>query len=128
MTDLVTNVDTGALLTLTDSAAGTFHSTDQLNNCGSGLNGIIDLTKATSASVVVSIEGKDVASGKYYTILSSAALTTISTTLFSIFPEAAAGGGWSLVRALLPRTWRVTVVITGGSADVSGTIGASVIE
>lgn len=120
------NVDTGALITLTTQAAGTVNSADQTNYNGKGLVVGVNITLATTASAVVTIQGKDTASGQYYTILASAALATTGFTSLTAYPSAATTANVS-ISAVLPRTWRISVTVTGGAASMTATIGASVI-
>lgn len=120
------NFDTAALQTLAAAAAGTSTSADQTNYNGRGVNVVVDLTTVTTATVTVTVQGKDAASGKYYTLLTSTALATAGTTLLSVYPGNAVNA--NLDASLpLPRIWRVSTTIVGASAAVTGTIGASVI-
>lgn len=122
------NIDTGALVTLSD--AGTSGaSADQINAHGRGLQLGIDIAaiSGTGATLTVSIEGKDTASGQYYTMLTSAALTSAGFTWLTLYPSALANAD-SYVSQVLPRTWRISYAITGASPSVTATIGASVIN
>lgn len=121
------NVDTAALLTFTGAGAETVHSADQTNYSGKGANVVIDLTTATLATVVVTIEGKDIASGKYYTILSSSTLAAAGTTVLSVYPGLAVTANVS-ANAILPKTWRISATVAGAGPILTGTVGASVIE
>lgn len=119
------NVDTGtALVTLAAQAAGTVNSADQTNYNGRGVQVTVDITAATAMTLTVNIQVKDLASGKYVTVLSSTALAGIGTTLLTVYPGAAVAAN---ISAPLPigRTWRVQAVVTGTS--VTATVGASVI-
>lgn len=118
------NMDTASLVTLTAAAAGTTNSADQTNYNGRGLQLVIDITAATAMTLTINIQGKDAASGKYYTILSSAALAAIGTTNLTVYPGATVAANVSNGQPL-PRTWRVQTVVTGTS--VTATLGASVI-
>ena len=120
------NIDTGPLLTFTAAGASTVHSADQTNFLGTGLNCVVDITVATSTSLVLTIQGKDTASGKYYAILTSAALSSVATTLLSVFPGLTVAAN-TVVSAILPKTWRVTAAITGASSALTGTVSASVV-
>jgi hypothetical protein len=84
------------------------------------------MTVATTTSVVINIQGKDAASGKYYTLLSSAAITTAITTVLTLYPGAPSTANVSSPQ-VLPRTWRVQAVVTGGGSAATATVGASVI-
>jgi hypothetical protein len=88
----------------------TTSSADQTNYNGRGCAVTFDFTVETDAgvSIVVTVEGKDSTSGKYYTILASAAITGVGTTVLTVFPGAVAVAN-SVANALLPRKWRVTV-------------------
>lgn len=120
------NVDTAALITLAAQAAGTVNSADQTNYNGRGVQVVFDMTVATTTSVVINIQGKDAASGKYYTLLSSAAIVTAVTTVLTLYPGAPLTANVSSPQ-VLPRTWRVQAVVTGGSSAATATVGASVI-
>lgn len=122
------NADSG-VVTLTGQAAATVNSTDQNNCTGRGVIVIVDLTTMTTATVTVTIQGKDVASGKYYTLLAGAAKTSTGTTQMTVYPDVTASANVA-INSPLPRTWRINVVVANnsGTAAVTGTIGASVIQ
>lgn len=121
------NIDTGALLTFTAASTGA-NSADQSNPGGDGLKLVIDITAitGTTPTLTVTIQGKDTASGKYYTILASAALSSVSTTVLTVFPGITASANVA-ANDILPRTWRVSAVIGGTTPAVTATIGASVV-
>lgn len=123
------NADSAAIVTLTATAASTVVSADQANLSGKCANVVMDLTTTTTASVVATIQGKDAASGKYYTLLAGAAKTANGTTLMVVCPGTTVAANVA-TDFPLPKTWRVSVVISdnAGTAAVTGTIGASVIE
>lgn len=129
MINLTTNIDTGPLLVFSAAAAGTVHSADQINQCGKGIKLVLDITVATTTTVTITLEGKDSGSGKYYTILASAAKTSTGTTVLTVFPGAPVTSNVS-ANDILPRIWRVTAVVAdnSGTSALTGTIGASVIE
>lgn len=120
------NVDAFAsILALTAAPVGTL-TADQINRWGRGLKLGINVTAVTSSpSMVVTIRGKDVASGQYYTLLASAAITGAGFTLMTVYPGIAASANVA-ADDILPGTWNIEAVITG-SGTVTGTIGASVI-
>lgn len=115
------------LVTLTAQGAATVNSSDQDNCVGRGLVVVVDLTTMTTATVTVTIQGKDATSGKYYTLLASAGLVATGTTPLVVYPGAPVTTNLS-ANSPLPRTWRVSVGIVGGSAAATGKIGASVIQ
>lgn len=118
------NVDTAALIT---AAAVTTTQTgaDQTNVNGRGVKVVLDMTAVGTGSVTLTIQGKDAASGKYYTLLAGAAVTTNSTNVYEIYPGIAAAAN-AAASATLPRTWRVLVTANNANATTY-TVGASVI-
>lgn len=121
------NVDTAALITHAAASAGT-QSADQVNYNGRGVKLVIDITAitGTSPTLTVTLQGKDAASGKYYTLLASAALTATGTYVLEVYPGIAVAANAS-ASATVPRTWRVSTVIGGTTPAVTATVGASVI-
>lgn len=106
------------------SAAATGGNTaDQKNPGCRGVKVVIDITAiGTTPSLVVTIKFKDPVSGKYLTVLASAAITTVSTVTLTVFPGAPASANVS-ANDQLPATWRIEWTLSGGT--VTGTIGAS---
>jgi hypothetical protein len=118
------NVDTGALITAT-GATTTQTTADQTNYNGRGVKVVLDMTTVGTGSVTATIQGKDTASGKYYTLLAGAAVATNSTNVYSVYPGLPATTNVS-ANDLLPRTWRV--VVTANNANpTTYSVGASVI-
>lgn len=88
----------------------TVATSDQSNTEHRGVVVIIDVTAiASSPSVVATIQGKDEISGKYYTILASAAIEATGTTVLRVFPGATAATNL-VANDVLPSTWRVNLV------------------
>lgn len=115
-------------LVLLPSAAYTTTQTtpDQTNVNGRGLIVVLDMTNVTAGpSVTLEIDGRDPVSGKYYPILTGAAVTTDSTNIYRVYPGLTAVANQT-VNDVLPRTWRVKV--TANNAN-SGTysVGAMII-
>jgi len=80
-----------------------------------GLIVVIDCTAiAASPSVVFTIQGYDPTSGKYYTILASAAIVGTGTTVLRVFPGATAAANL-VANDVLPASWRI--IATHGDAD-----------
>lgn len=118
------NFDTAGLVAISAAGTSTLTSADQTNFNGRGLQLGINVTVATAVTLTVSIQGKDVASGTYYNILTSAALATTGFTNMTIYPGAGVTANVSSSMPL-PRVWRISAAIVGTS--VTATIGASVI-
>lgn len=114
-----------ALVTLTAQGAGTVVSSDIVNVNGKGVNLGINTTTDAAGAYVVTIQGKDIVSGTYYTILASAAIAAAGFVLLSVYPGLVAAAN-TVANAVLPRTWRVSVTVTTG--PITATIGASVIN
>jgi len=75
-------------------ASGARTTTQTLPDISTGgcqfLNVVLDMTTAGTGSVTLTINGKDPASGKYYLILSGAAVTTNSTNRYKVGPTVTA--------------------------------------
>lgn len=86
------------------------NSDDFENMNGRGVKVVIDVTAdPAAASVVFTIQGKDPVSGKYFDILSSAAVTATGTTVLTVYPGVTASTNVA-ASDVLPRTWRVKAV------------------
>ena len=80
------------------------------NEHARGVHVIIDVTAdPAAASITVTLQGFDSASGKYYDLLVSAAIAAVGTTVLKLYPGivAVANGAAS---DILPRQFRVKVV------------------
>lgn len=119
------NSDT-PLISLSAQAAATVNSPDQANPTGHCALFDINLTTVTTATVTVTIQGKDLASSAYFTILASAGLASTGNTLLTVCPGSATTTNVSTAIPL-PRTFRVSVGVVGASASVTGTVGVSVL-
>lgn len=124
---VVANKHTYVTLLASGARTASANSGDQVNNYAVGIQAVIDITALNlpttttaapgtttttpappSWSLTLKIEGKDPTSGKYYTILSSAALSTTGTTVLTVYPGIAAASNVS-ASSVLPRVWRATV-------------------
>lgn len=121
------NTDATALSTFTATLASTVVSSDQVNLYGRCVTVVVDLTTVTTATVTTTIQGKDAASGKYYTLLAGAAKTSAGTTPMTVCPGTAVTANVT-ASTPLPKVWRVSTLIAdnSGTAALTGTIGASV--
>ena len=115
-----------SLIVLAAAAAGTLNSDNQLNELAKGVQVVVDVTVATTTSAVFKIQGYDIPSGKYYDLLTSAAITSTGTTVLTLYPGVTVASNVA-VSAPLPRIWRVNCVVTGGSSALTATVGANVI-
>jgi hypothetical protein len=107
---------TDVTLLASASRTTTQTSADLLNYGGcSALNVVLDMTTVGTGSVTISIDGKDTASGKYYNILTGAAVTTNSTNRYRIGPTITAVAN-SIAQDYLPRTFRIVVTANNANA------------
>lgn len=122
------NHDTSALLTLTAQGAGTVNGGDQASVNSRGVQVGINITAITGTlpTVTVTVQGKDAASGQYYTLLQSAAIAAAGFTLLTLYPGAPSTANVSSPQ-VLPATWRVIATVAGTGPAATATIGASVI-
>ena len=125
-TNAVVNLD----VPLLNPAAYTASMTcpDQKNHTWRGVNLVIDVTavSGTTPTLVVALRGYDPTSGKYYTILASATISTVGTTVLSVYPGLTAAAN-SVANAVLPRTWDVVATIGGTTPSFTMSIGASML-
>jgi hypothetical protein len=119
------NVDTAALITAA-GATTTQATADQTNYNGRCVKVVLDMTTVGTGSVTPTIQGKDAASGKYYTLLAGAAVVTNVTNVYTVCPGVTATANVS-ASDVLPRTWRVNVVANNAN-PTTYTLGASVIN
>ncbi len=114
------------LATLTAVGAGTVNGPDQ--TCGgSALNLGINITTMTGTgpTLQVTVQGKDAASGQYYTILQSAVLAATGFTLLQIADGIVVAANLS-ANAKMPTTFRISYTVAGTTPAVTATLGASV--
>lgn len=97
------------------SAARTTSQTqaDQINRGHRGIKVVVDTTVFGTGSVTVTIQGKDETSGKYYTLLSSAAIVSVTTTAYTVYPALPATA--TSANDVLPSTWRI--IATANNAN-----------
>jgi hypothetical protein len=85
----------------------------------------VDITTVGTATWTIAIQGKDPVSGKYNTLLTSAALAANATTMLTLYPGLTAIANVT-VSGVLPITWRIVATL-GGSGNITGSIGAVLI-
>jgi hypothetical protein len=114
-------------LTVLASAAQTTTQTqaDQTNNTARGIIAVLDMTTIGTGSVTLEIDGKDIASGKYYALLTGAAVVSNSTNVYTCFPGATAAANVT-ANAMLPHTWRIKVTANNANS-ATYSVGASLL-
>lgn len=117
------NVDNIVVLA---SAARTTTQTqaDQTNSGGRGIIVVLDVTVIGTGNITLEIDGKDPVSGKYYAILTGAAVSSNSTNIYRVYPGLTAAAN-ATANDVLPRTWRVKVTANNANA-VTYSVGAIV--
>lgn len=114
-------------LTLTAQGAATSNGPDIDNSGGRHAVVVVDITVAGgSPTVTFTVQGKDDASGKYYTILATTSLTGTGTTVLRIGPGITASAN-AAVNDILPKTFRVAYVVGGTTPAITATVGVSMI-
>ena len=105
---------------------------DDIDNISESVGLILtfDVTALTGTSVVAVVQGKDPASGKYYTLASSATVTSPGTKTLFIYPATPTSGtGFdTAVPSCLPRTFRVSVThnsVTTATYSIGATLVGS---
>lgn len=84
---------------------------------------VIDTTALTAgASIVYTVQGKDELSGKYYTLLASAAVTATGTIQLYMYPGATVAANL-VANICLPRVWRV-IATAADAKSVTASVGA----
>lgn len=107
------------LFALSGATSSPAAQTNLKNRFWRGVKVIVDITAITAGSLTVTIRGKDLVSGKTWTLLASAALTTTGTTILTVYPSLTASAN-AVANDALPETWEV------GAAVVTGPITATI--
>lgn len=98
---------------------------DQTNYNHRGIIAVLDMTVVGTGSVTLEIDGKDPVSGKYYTLLTGAAVTTNSTNIYRVYPGLTAAAN-ATANDVLPRTWRLKLT-ANNSNSATYSVGAMLI-
>lgn len=88
---------------------------DQTNYNSRGVTVVVVTTAIGTGSITVTIQGKDQASGTYYTLLAGAAIITNTTNRYTVFPGAVVAANVSANDAL-PYQWRIIVTANNANA------------
>ncbi len=97
----------------TVTAATLRNTTPLINENAAGLMLVIDITAIDGATTATfTIQGFDGVSGAQFTILASAALAAVATTVLRVYPGLTAAANLT-VNDHLPGRWRVKVTGTG---------------
>ena len=110
------------------SAARTAEAMGPATNIGgfAGAHVVIDVTARAGASAITAhVEAHDAASGKWYTILSSAAISSVSTVVLKIHPQFTAAAN-TVAKDGLPQNTRVRVA-HGNADSITYSVGVNFI-
>lgn len=108
------------------SRTTTQNGADTTNVNHAGIHVVLDMTVVGTGSVTLTIQGKDEVSGKYYTILAGAAVTTNSTNVYKVYPGITAAANAS-ASDVLPATFRIIVTANNANA-ATYSVGYSLIR
>lgn len=130
MANIVVNPQPGYNAGLSGLVSQTFKVTtpvtqDFENHCGSGIQVILDVSVKTASptNLVLKIDGIDPVSGNVYNLLTGAAVTTVSTNVYTVALGAPATANVS-ANNFIPRKFRITITPT--VADATNFFTASV--
>lgn len=97
-----------------------------LNPFARGVVLTIDMTAVPGTDTVTfAIEGLDPVSGKFYTILQSAAIVAVSTVVLRVYPGLIAAANL-VVSDVLPLGWRVRTIHSAGT-NFTYSVGANLV-
>lgn len=121
------NTDLGAVVTLAAAAAGGNSSTYTTSGA-TGLRANINISaiSGTSATLTVTVQGYDTASGTYYTLLQSAGLQATGFTQLVVRIGVTAATNLA-INLPAPAHFRILYTITGTTPSVTGTVGVELL-
>jgi hypothetical protein len=107
--------------------AATLNTEDLCNDYFRGVELVIDMTAVPGVDTVTfTIQAKDPTSGKYFTVLASAAIVATGTTVLRVYPGLTAAAN-AVVSDVLPRSWRVQATHSAGS-NFTYSVGANYLK
>lgn len=118
------DLDAGQLLSGV-GATTSVNTPDQVNSDHNGVKVCVNVSLIGTGSITVTIQGKDPASGTYFTILASAAIITTSFVVLTVYPGITASTNVA-ASDVLPRQWRIAVTANNAN-PVNYTVGASLV-
>ena len=71
--------------------------------------------ESTDTLITLEIDGKDPVSGKYYSLLTGAAVVTNVTNVYRVYPGLTASAN-ATANDVLPRTWRIKVTANNANS------------
>lgn len=107
------------------ASTATYTSPDLTNKYSAGIKVTVDITAATTSTLTITINYKDISSGKYITLLTSAAYSGTGTNSLTIYPGLTAVSNVT-VTDVLPTTFQI-VATKGDTSSWTYSIGYSLI-
>lgn len=101
-------------------------SSDYTNQDARALIVTLDVTSAGTGSITVTIQGKDAVSGKYFTLLAGAAVTTVTTNRYKVSPDLAAVANVTAQDHVTP-TFRILVTHNNANT-ITYSVGAQLVQ
>ena len=123
-------VDNSNVTVLASAIRTTLQAVDLTNSSAKGVMVVLDVTlDAASASITLTISGKDAASGEFIALLVATAVAAVGTTTYIVYPgvAAAAEGVTKVVGFPLPLDWRVSIAVADADA-MTYSVGAAYIR
>jgi len=119
---VATNINFNALNVV--GATTTQTTQDFRNEWGVGAEIYLNVSSIGTGNITLTVQGKDVTSGTYYTVLQGAAVSSNGLTRYQVFPGGATTANVS-VNDIFPFTWRI--VVTANNANpVTYTVGVTI--
>ena len=92
-----------------------------------GVHVVVDVTAVgVTPSITVTLESQDLTSGKWYPLLTSAAISTVSTTVLKVYPGATVAANLA-ANDVLAEAFRVTVTHANGNS-ITYSVSAHLIQ
>lgn len=88
---------------------------DQTNAVFKGVCVILDVTIIGTGNITLEIDAKDPTSGKYYVLLTGAAVSSNTTNTYTVYPSIVNTANVSASN-VLPKTWRIKVTANNANA------------
>lgn len=123
--DVLSGADRAQSVLAGTAAAAGANGADVPAGSSVGVLLVVDITAitGTTPTLTVTLQGKDPVSGKYYTILVSAALNAIGTTVLRVHPSLTPAVNL-VANDVLPAVYRAISAIGGTTPAVTYTVSA----
>lgn len=89
---------------------------DVRNLSSRGVKVVLVTSAIGTGSITLTIQGKDVQSGSYYTLLAGAAVITNTTNIYTVYPSGIAAVANVTAVDVLPEYWRFLITANNANA------------